>query len=268
MKNTEIHRLILVFIMGALLASCQPAVVPAAHQQEADYFIWVGDDSLASGPLDLQTQLLLEAGGYRNQLKMKMILDPRNLLTFPPAEKLALTLSAEQPRQFVILQMFGITKPESDQDYFTSADAWIAQVKRENGTPLLLYPWYSQVDSSLARTSMDAIAHQLAWKSKVVLIPVGPAWEKIRQEQPQIKLYASDGVHPSAEGVYLSASVIYASLTGNSPVGLSIFTSVGNDHPQDIVTLDQDTVLLLQQTAWEVIQDYQQKGEFSVVLPK
>ncbi len=124
------------------------------------------------------------------------------------------------------------------------------------------------MDSSLERTRTDAIVHQLAWKSRVVLVPVGPAWEKIRQEQPQIQLYASDGVHPSAEGVYLSACVIYASLSGNSPVGLAIFTSVGDDHPQEIVTLDRKMVLLLQQTAWDVIQDYQQKSEFLVVLPK
>ncbi len=141
MKNIGIFEFIFVLILGAFLTSCQPIAVPAAPQQEADNFIWVGDDSLSSGPLDVQTQLLLEAGGYPNQIKMKMILDPRNVLTFQPTEKLDLTLSSDQQRQFVILQMFGITKPENDQDYFNSADAWIAEVKsreRNRTSPISL----------------------------------------------------------------------------------------------------------------------------------
>lgn len=260
--------LILFLAFGMLVIGCQPTVSPTSLPDLAYHFIWVGDDSLATGPLDLQTQLLLEAGNYPNQLQMKTVLDPRNLLSFQPAEDSLSDLSVEKQHQFVILQMFGITKPESDQEYFGSANAWIVQIESKQGVPLLLYPWYSMVDNSQTRTQIDALVHQFAWKSKAVLIPVGPAWEKVREEHPQLQLYASDGMHPSAEGVYLSACVIYASLTGESPVGLPIYTSVSYDSPQDIVTLNRDSVLLLQQVAWDVIQDYQQKGEFQVILPK
>ena len=42
-------------------------------------------------------------------------------------------------------------------------------------------------------------------------------------------LYSSDGNHPSLSGSYLAAVVIYATITGNDPVGLPNSTSLSDD---------------------------------------
>ena len=55
-------------------------------------------------------------------------------------------------------------------------------------------------------------------------------------------LYSADGSHPSTSGSYLSACVLFAALTGDSPVGLT-----------DNTTMDAALRLTLQQTAAEVV---------------
>jgi hypothetical protein len=65
------------------------------------------------------------------------------------------------------------------------------------------------------------------------LAPVGSAWAVIHddllaegldptQESAFTELYSNDGSHPSVVGSTLAAAVIYASLTGRSPIGLEM----------------------------------------------
>jgi hypothetical protein len=53
-----------------------------------------------------------------------------------------------------------------------------------------------------------------------LLFPVGDAWRDAWKRDASMPLYASDGLHPSIEGSYVAALVIYAVLYGKSPVGL------------------------------------------------
>lgn len=53
-----------------------------------------------------------------------------------------------------------------------------------------------------------------------ILFPVGEAWLAAMRRDPTLPLYAFDGLHPSVEGSYLAALVIYATLYDKSPVGL------------------------------------------------
>lgn len=49
--------------------------------------------------------------------------------------------------------------------------------------------------------------------------PVGRAWERALRD-PTVLLHDSDGSHPNARGTYLTSCVLYAELSGSSPVGL------------------------------------------------
>jgi hypothetical protein len=52
-----------------------------------------------------------------------------------------------------------------------------------------------------------------------LFIPVASAWLKAMEFDPELNLYA-DGLHPSREGAYLSALVVYASILKKSPRGI------------------------------------------------
>jgi hypothetical protein len=53
-----------------------------------------------------------------------------------------------------------------------------------------------------------------------MLFPVGEAWRVTWRLDPGIKLYDSDGVHPSVAATYLAALVMFQQLTDLSPIGL------------------------------------------------
>jgi hypothetical protein len=53
----------------------------------------------------------------------------------------------------------------------------------------------------------------------VPVAPVGLAWEETRRRIPALDLHIWDGSHPNQTGSYLAGLVVYATLTGRSPIG-------------------------------------------------
>jgi hypothetical protein len=65
---------------------------------------------------------------------------------------------------------------------------------------------------------INATYERMATEIGATIAPVGHAWARIRQAQPDRVLYA-DPVHPNSVGAYLIACVFYATITGQSPAG-------------------------------------------------
>jgi hypothetical protein len=68
---------------------------------------------------------------------------------------------------------------------------------------------------------------------------------KAVSKQPEVNLYAIDKRHPSAAGTYLASCVVYAALTGRSPVGNTYLANI-----------DAQTAAFLQHVAWDTVQEY------------
>lgn len=52
------------------------------------------------------------------------------------------------------------------------------------------------------------------------LLPVAAAWQEAFRLAPETELYSSDGLHPTREGSFLAALVIFGTLSGRSPMNL------------------------------------------------
>ena len=70
-------------------------------------------------------------------------------------------------------------------------------------------------------------------RDQVELAPVGEAFERSLQENPDIQLYYPDGHHASLEGSYLAALVIYATLYRDDPNGATR-NFFGTEIPEEI----------------------------------
>jgi lysophospholipase L1-like esterase len=57
-------------------------------------------------------------------------------------------------------------------------------------------------------------------ENNVLVIPVGLAFDIAYKEFPGIKLHHIDGTHPNLKGTYLAACTVFASIYGESPIGL------------------------------------------------
>ena len=78
-----------------------------------------------------------------------------------------------------------------------------------------------------------------------MVLPVGLAFQRSQNDNPDIELFTPDKRHPSKAGTYLMAAVIYASIYKVSPIGNSY------DYG-----LDQNIQNRLQKTAWETLSYY------------
>ena len=118
-----------------------------------------------------------------------------------------------------------------------------------------LYPNYTVMQDRLEEGYLDYRDNiSLSTSAEIYIAPVGLAFKHIHDTivasggNPQSPtstfygLYTADGSHPSTSGSYLAACVLFASLTGDSPVGLT-----------DNTTMDATLRLTLQQTAAEVV---------------
>lgn len=76
-----------------------------------------------------------------------------------------------------------------------------------------------------------------------LFMPVASAWLKAWELDPSLRLY-EDGLHPTQEGAYLAALVVYASIVKKSPVGLPY--SAGG------VTIEDAKATILQMAAASV----------------
>ena len=56
---------------------------------------------------------------------------------------------------------------------------------------------------------------EIATELDASVIPVGPIWMRAKELRPDLNLYF-DNKHPSPDGSYLIALIVYQTLTGNS----------------------------------------------------
>ena len=82
-------------------------------------------------------------------------------------------------------------------------------------------------------------------ESDALVVPVGPAFERVRAENPRLVLYAPDRLHPSLAGTYLAACVFYGALFDESPVGLAYSAR-----------LPPDVARTLQAASWKTVQAF------------
>ena len=116
---------------------------------------------------------------------------------------------------------------------------------RAHGTRPVLFMSWAYADKP-EMTAELAEAYTSAGNSNdALVIPAGLAFARMRQKSPDLSLYAADKRHPSLAGTYLASCVVYAALTGRSPVGNSYLAGI-----------DELAARMLQTVAWKTTQDY------------
>lgn len=145
--------------------------------------------------------------------------------------------------------------------FHDSVRRFVPLIRARGATPILLMTWARRArpgDQALLTTAYQTIGTDL----NVEVSPVGVAWQQARQRWPTLDLFVEDGSHPNPTGSYLAACVLYASLTGRSPVGAPAVIE-GHPYSRALQNVDlSETVMLvrlspslarrLQSLAWSV----------------
>jgi hypothetical protein len=107
----------------------------------------------------------------------------------------------------------------------------------------------------LTLAERERIHEDLSKALGVDVAPIAVAWQKVREQKPELNLYAPDDLHPNITGSYLMGCVLYSTITKRSPVGLPYLAEglngVGEPPSKSLAAY-------LQEVAWEVCLGYPQ----------
>jgi hypothetical protein len=117
-------------------------------------------------------------------------------------------------------------------------------VRAKGAKPVFFMSWAYADKPEM--TAPLAEAYTIAGNANnALVIPAGLAFARAIGKQPELNLYAPDKRHPSLAGTYLATCVVFAAMTGRSPVGNSYLAGI-----------DAPTATFLQNVAWDTVQEY------------
>ena len=122
---------------------------------------------------------------------------------------------------YVVLQEQSQTPVIDPQKFQEYVNGFNQAIERSGAKTILLMTWqrpnsvgYGVTTARLA-AAYEAVGKQLGVK----VAPVGLAFASALQQRPDLVLYGADG-HPTMDGTYLAACVLYGTILGRSPVGI------------------------------------------------
>jgi hypothetical protein len=157
-----------------------------------------------------------------------------------------------------------INSPKMFHEY---ARLFNAEIVKAGAKTVFFLTWARQDRPHTQALLTDAYL-SIAKELKAIVAPVGIAWQKAARKNGRVALHQKDLSHPTPAGSYLAACVLYSTVCGKSPVGLTTVVvgnaidaggrlasgqdadGNGNDKVQ-LVTLTRSEALLLQRVARE-----------------
>ncbi|HEV8597830.1 MAG TPA: hypothetical protein VGQ69_00555 [Gemmatimonadales bacterium] len=161
----------------------------------------------------------------------------------------ARSVIAQGSWEWVVLQQ-GPSSVELNRDTLRLAtQLFAAEIGNIGATPALFSAWPAENRRQDFPRAIESYTLAAADVSGI-LLPIASAWLAAWDRDPDIQLY-QDGLHPSVEGAYLGALVIYARLLGQSPSGLPATLRLRSGRT---ISVAPQTAALLQAAAAEVTQ--------------
>lgn len=124
----------------------------------------------------------------------------------------------EQSQLGAVYLVNGEPRVANAEAFFASARALDVEIRKAGANTLFFQTWPHRDAPDSDRAMLDYAYVHIAHELRCPFAPVGFAWQQARAELPGASLYDPDGAHPSRTGSYLAAAVIFATLTGTSPV--------------------------------------------------
>jgi len=199
---------------------CMPqrAMIPSAPTGPGLHVLFVGNSLTYVNDLPAILEAMADSG-HERLLETRMVAKPDYSLEDHWNDGDARAAIAQGGWNVVVLQQ-GPSSLETSRalliDYVRKFDDPIRQV----GARAALYQVWPTSDRAEDFPRANESYRLAADAVHGILFPVGEAWLAAQRLDPSIPLYAFDGLHPSREGSYLAALVMYASLYSRSPVGL------------------------------------------------
>lgn len=157
----------------------------------------------------------------------------------------ATSLSAiDQGWDFVVLQDQSLQPVSSPLTLKEAAETLDSRIRNAGGSTVLFMTWPRAFHNLTTQHNYPLYYNHHGEHLGAQVAPVGQAWVRSLRLDPDLRLHQEDDSHPNVNGTYLTACVFFASLTGQSPLGL----------PDGGLNLSNAVRNRLQTIAWETVQ--------------
>jgi hypothetical protein len=131
-------------------------------------------------------------------------------------------LLAQGPWDYVVLQGHSRDALDGEPWEFRKYAGLFAEKIRKASpeTKVLFYMTWARQDQPQEQPIITKAYLEVAKANAAAAAPVGEAWKDSLAARPDLVLHITDKKHPTAAGSYLAGCVFYATITGQSPVGL------------------------------------------------
>ena len=148
---------------------------------------------------------------------------------------------SDGPWDFVVLQQGPSSTDEGREILVEYARRFAPLIRKAGATPAFYMVWPASVRTQ-DFTGAEESYRQAARVVQGILLPAAEAWEKSLRRDPSVALYGPDGLHPSPEGSYLAALVVYGGLSKRPIASMPAALSLGGEGKLEIP--DRDAAVL------------------------
>lgn len=134
---------------------------------------------------------------------------------------------------------------EKRKDDFRKYALELLQVAKKNNIPAMFFANWGNPTKPETTGLLQEEYVKLGNETNTMVSPIGLAFAKAVAAKPGLQLIRDDNVHPTVEGSYLTAAMLYASLSKKSPEGLKYDADLGSE-----------MAAFLQKTAWETCREF------------
>jgi hypothetical protein len=220
-----------------------PGPEPPAASLQGD-ILFIGNSLTAGHDLPGIVQSLADSAGTAG-FRTAAILRGGSALEDHWTEGTALRVIAQGNWRFVVLQQGPSSLPESRVNLRQWAARFAERIRAAGAEPALYTVWPERARFSVFADVIES--YRLAAADvRGIELPAGAAWLEAWDRAPELELYGPDDFHPTLEGSYLAALVIYGGLSAHSPIGLPARFALPSGAVREI---SPATALVLQQAA-------------------
>ena len=197
--------------------------------------LFVGNSLTYVNDLPTTFSELARSGGHKVEVAM-VAAGGAALSDFVSSSELSETLAASQWDYVVLQEQSQLPSVEywRVNDMYPAARILVRQVRENDAQPVFFETWARRngfpengmPDFESMQYEIDMGYQRIGNELNVPIAHVGMTWFRALQSNPDLRLWQSDGNHPSEIGTYLAACVFYVTFFNESPVGLTYRGSV------------------------------------------
>ena len=132
--------------------------------------------------------------------------------------------------------------------FWEQARQFDREIREIGGRTVLFMAWSYERLNWVTQEQIAKAHREIGKELGVPVAPVGLAFQRAMKERPALAMLGRDKEHESIHGTYLAASVIYATVFGQSPKGLA-YCPAG---------VSAEEASFLQGIAWTTVREWQQ----------